>query len=46
MAHFAVDVYVDDNYIRTVRIDAIDDSEAEELVLEGLSIAFDTEEIE
>lgn len=46
MGHYAVDVYVDENYIKTVRVDAHDTSEAEDLVLERLDIVVDTEEID
>lgn len=46
MTQFKVDVYLDDNYVRTIYRDAEDQESVERDVLDRLEIVLDVEEID
>lgn len=43
MSLFKIEVYIDENYLKTIMIEAESQYEAEEQVREGLCIDFDSE---
>jgi hypothetical protein len=46
MSLFRVEVYIDENYLKTIMVEAENQYEAEDQVREGLNIDFDSEHVD